>query len=62
MLFFQMSHYGYQEKMPLWIIDELKKQKNIFIIWNFFHELFVDANFGTNIIIKIIQKYINIKI
>ncbi len=62
---FQMSHYGYQEKgMPLWIIDELKKIKNISSSFGiFFHELFVDANFWEpTFIIRIIQKYINIKI
>lgn len=64
-IIFQMSHYGYQEKgMPLWIIGELKRIKHISSSFGiFFHELFVSANFwDPKFIIKIIQKYINIKI
>ena len=62
---FQMSHYGYQNKgMPLWIINELIKiKKKSASLGIFFHELFISANlWSPRFIIKIIQKYINIKI
>lgn len=62
---FQMSHYGYQKKgMPLWIINELKNVKNKSSSFGiFFHELFISANIlDPRFVIKIIQKYINIKL
>ncbi len=62
---FQMSAYGYQNKgMPLWLIKEIKNIKNkTSSLGIFFHELFIPNNFwDPRFIIKIIQKYINIKL
>ena len=62
---FQMSAYGYQKKgMPLWLIKEIKKLKDkSSTLGIFFHELFINANiWNPRFIIRMIQKYINIKL